>query len=189
MHSFGAHQFYKPILMKKKSSLTAIAAIFITAFSLLTACADNSTPPAGDTVAVPVTPPVVYEVSTMDTVPLEEALADIKHYQDSCEGFFNGAVPIRSYTIHASDMLMAMGLDPSTVECPFTHARVYIGLNDSSHFKLFFTPVIGAELKGGVMNPGRDTILRNADGNQYVMDLNAPCPNTCDDTSPLYNPK
>lgn len=133
--------------------------------------------------------PAPVTATTMDTVPLETALMNIKHYQDSCAAFFNGTVPIRAYTIHAEDMLLALGIDPSKVECRYSHARVYIGLNDSSRFKLYFTPVLDADLHPDAMNAGRDTILRDADGNQFVMDLNAPCPNTCDVQSPLYNPK
>lgn len=133
--------------------------------------------------------PTAVAATSMDTVPLATAIQNIKHYQDSCLAFFNNNIPIKAYTIHADDMLMALGIDPSTVECQYSHARVYIGLNDSSEFKLYFTPVVDANLQPDVMAAGRDTILSDADGNKFVMDLNAPCPNTCDNTSPLSNPK
>lgn len=157
----------------------------VIAVVLLSACQNSST----ETAAEPKKADKNAVATTMDTVPLETALINIKHYQDSCKAFFNNTVPIQAYTIHAQDMLMALGIDPATVECQYSHARVYIGLNDSSEFKLYFTPVVGADLQPDAMNAGRDTILKDADGNQFVMDLNAPCPNTCDANSPLCNPR
>jgi hypothetical protein len=162
--------------------------IFPLAFAVLFSACQNT---ATDTSSAPekAGKHAVATTTSMDTVPLETALMNIKHYQDSCRAFFNNDVPIQAYTIHAQDMLMALGIDPSTVECRYKHARVYIGLNDSSEFKLYFTPVVGADLQPDAMAAGRDTILKDADGNSFVMDLNAPCPNTCDSNSPLYNPK
>lgn len=176
--------------MNNRISVNVTTAILLSALSVvLFSCGNsNNTPAQQDTASnVPVRQ-MGSSVNTMDTVPLESALANVKHYLDSCNEFLGGA-PIKAYTIHANDMLMALGIDPDSVNCRYTHARVYLGLDSANHFKLYFTPVVGADLDPSVMNAGRDSILTDQDGNRFVMDLNAPCPNTCDNSSPFYNPK
>lgn len=120
--------------------------------------------------------------------PLEIARMNIKHYVDSCYTFFNDSLGyqkvdtvnsiIRSYKVSNNDLLSVLGLSPDT-DCQFYGCRVYLGLDASSQFKLYFTP----------LDPkGEDIILMNPSGEKYLLDLNAPCPSTCGlDT--LLNPK
>jgi hypothetical protein len=90
-----------------------------------------------------------------------------------------GSPPIKAYTIRSKDLLEVLGLPVSTV-CKFDHVRAYIGLDNENNFKLFFTPVVGADLCNGI--GGRDTLLTGAPGDPssaYVLDLNTPCPQIC----------
>jgi hypothetical protein len=93
--------------------------------------------------------------------------------------FGTDSPPIKAYTIRSQDLLEAMGM-PAATPCSFDHVRAYIGLDAENKFRLFFTPVVGADLCNG--NGGRDTLLIDPAGNsqgQYVLDLNTPCPNVC----------
>ena len=90
-----------------------------------------------------------------------------------------GSPPIKAYTIRSRDLLEALGLPVSTV-CKFDYVRAYIGMDTESNFKLFFTPVVGADLCNGI--GGRDTLLTDPAGDPrgaYVLDLNTPCPQLC----------
>lgn len=115
-----------------------------------------------------------------DTVHLTTAQGNIQRYVDACQTIFVNypdadTVPIRSYQIHASDMLNILGINDS-IAYLYPHGRVYLGLDANYHFKLYMTPV---------NKFNKDTIL-GPDNGLYVFDLNAPCPSTCDITSPLY---
>jgi hypothetical protein len=110
---------------------------------------------------------------------------------DSAEGHpANGVaqVPIKAFTIRAVDLLAAMGMPTGYADssfCTYKHVRVYLGLTD--RFKLFIVPVHNADISAG--NGGEDylvdstgiAIVPGTDPGQsrYVLDLNAPCPNTC----------
>lgn len=122
-------------------------------------------------------------------VLLSTAESDIQHYVDSCYRYFTSInLPpttcdsiVRSYTVTSHDMLGVLGVK-RTGECafPFDSCRVYLGLDTKNKFKLYMTPV---------NKDGNDTILSFMDGGkatQFVYDLNAPCPSTCDYSSPLY---
>ncbi|MEQ8473342.1 MAG: hypothetical protein RIC35_19250 [Marinoscillum sp.] len=105
----------------------------------------------------------------------------------------NDPVPIKAFTIHAADLLEAMGLPPN-VQCTdslkYTYARIYLGLNSNNEFKLYMTPVVDAKLS---QNIGGKDVIRNGpyEGNvagvttgevsngSYVMDFTSPCPKTC----------
>lgn len=117
-----------------------------------------------------------------------EAHNNIQHYADSCFTLFNrdsagNEIPnpnynfIRSYTISDTDLLSVLGL-PITTKCT-KHCRVYLGIDPGNQFKLYLTPVSVT---------GNDSLLVNSAGNQYVLDLNAPCPSTCGSNA-LLNPK
>jgi hypothetical protein len=118
-------------------------------------------------------------------VPLAEAQVNIARYVDKCTELF-GNVPIRAYTIHGEDLMEALGMD-TTEPIPhrYSHIRAYLGLDSLSNFKLYLTPVEGANLAAVPKIAGTDVILSDESG-EYVLDLNAPCPATCDITSPLY---
>lgn len=119
-------------------------------------------------------------------VPLPEAKENIRRYNDRCAELL-GTVPIKAYTIHAEDLMEVLGIPSS--EPPiykYSHIRAYLGLDSLNNFKLYLTPVEGANLSADPKVAGTDVILTDESGMQYVLDLNAPCPATCDLTSPLY---
>lgn len=176
--------------MNNKTSLSVKSLIFSGLLLFLIGCSNSENTPQNADSAAGAKRTELNESAgnSMDTVPLAVAQVNIRHYLDTCDTIL-GTIPIRAYTVHANDMLLSLGIDPSTVKPQYNYARVYLGLDANNNFKLYFTPVSGADLKPGVMNPGTDVILKDEDGNGYVMDLNAPCPNTCDVNSPLYNPQ
>lgn len=175
--------------MKKKSSIVVIAMCLIIACSCSTKHEDH------EKKDVAATGHAVETESSSVRVPLSVAKEDVKRYDSTCREMLKNidkSIPIRAYTIHAADLLEVLGLPKSYVDsCKFRHARVYLGLNSEYSFKLYFTPVVGANLDPAIMLAGRDTILTEpsagSDG-YYVFDLNAPCPKTCDEGSQLYNP-
>lgn len=119
-------------------------------------------------------------------VPLAIAQEDIQRYNNKCSELF-GMVPIRAYTINAEDLMEVLGI-PTTdpVIYKYNHVRAYMGLDTLNNFKLYLTPVEGANLTVVPKVAGTDVILKDKDGMSYVLDLNAPCPATCDTSSPLY---
>lgn len=119
-------------------------------------------------------------------VPLAVAQDNIQRYTNKCSELL-GIVPIKAYTIHAEDLMEVLGIPPS--EPPiytYDYVRAYLGLDSLNSFKLYLTPVEGANLSAVPKIAGTDVILKDATGAEYVLDLNAPCPATCDLTSPLY---
>lgn len=142
----------------------------------------------------------------LDSVPavlasLTSAKANIKAYDSICRIQFK-TVPIKSFTVRAVDLFGAMGMPGKYADnsiCKYPHIRVYLGYDVKlSTFKLYVVPVEGADLVKNI--PGKDIILDkngnpitlkgkigDGDDDEYVLDLNAPCPNTCDPTSPLMN--
>lgn len=130
------------------------------------------------------TVPVTRLLTSSYQVPLSVAQANIQHYTEKC-GEVLGIVPIKAYTIHAEDLMEVLGI-PDTLLCKYSHVRAYLGLDTLNQFKLYLTPVEGANLAAVPKIAGNDVILKNAEGAEYVLDLNAPCPATCDITSPLY---
>lgn len=121
-------------------------------------------------------------------VPLSVAQDNIQRYTDKCSEVL-GIVPIKAYTIHAEDLMEVLGIPDTTKIYKYDHVRAYLGLDTLNQFKLYLTPVEGADLSAVPKIAGTDVILKNAEGAQYVLDLNAPCPATCDITSPLYYTK
>ncbi len=121
-------------------------------------------------------------------VPLQTAQNNIHRYDELCLKTFQ-TVPVRAYTIHSEDLLEVLGVPVSDSSmCKYKYARAYLGLDSANNFKLYLTPVEGADLDAVPKNAGKDVILKDEMG-PYVLDLNAPCPMTCDQTSPLYTPK
>ncbi|MEI3800356.1 MULTISPECIES: hypothetical protein [unclassified Chitinophaga] len=138
-------------------------------------------------------------------VNLVTARQRIQSYDSLCRLHWKGAEPIEAYTIRAVDLLAAMGLPPELADssiCRFKHIRVYLGFQDKVGFKLYVVPVDNACMKGkdpAKWNAGTDVILdkdanpilANIDStgiaayDKYVLDLNAPCPNTCPEPGPL----
>jgi hypothetical protein len=120
------------------------------------------------------------------------------------------ATPIHAFTIRAVDLLAALGMSPTLADdssCRFKHIRVYMGYDSlKAGFKLYIVPVDGACLKGensSMWYAGTDVFLDKhatpvmavdsgsngmASTDTYVLDLNAPCPNTCPKETPLTAP-
>jgi hypothetical protein len=112
--------------------------------------------------------------------PLADAKNWVQNYDTAWTRHYGqGSPAIKAYTIRSKDLLEVLGLSVSTV-CKFDHVRAYIGMDNENNFKLFFTPVVGADLCNGI--GGRDTLLTGAPGDPssaYVLDLNTPCPHVC----------
>jgi hypothetical protein len=132
---------------------------------------------------------------------LTEAKKDIREFDQLCKDSLKGIIPVEGYTIRAEDLLAALGLDPTLVNsdtCMYHHVRVYLGFKKDHGFKLFIVPVEGADLSGpdSTWKGGTDIMLDStgtprcrgskvhlASSEEYVLDLNAPCPTTCSTTS------
>lgn len=117
-----------------------------------------------------------------DTVHLNTAMRNITNYVQNCVKYLNDTVPIRSYTINKADLFGILGVT-TVPRCNYEHCRVYIGMDRTNKFKLYMTPTVPRLVAGDTVYV--DTIL--SDGrNNFVYDLNAPCPSTCDKGSRLY---
>lgn len=164
--------------MKKTTIITVSALVGVCLF--LSNCAQESekTNSEGD----PPQSDLIYK----DTVHLATAIANITNYVANCKKYFRDSIPIRSYSINKSDIFGVLGVT-SVPNCAFDHCRVYIGLTNNYKFKLYMTPTV---LKPDPANPKdsiyMDVILKDYAGKQFLYDLNAPCPSTCDKYSPLY---
>ncbi len=101
--------------------------------------------------------------------------------------------PVRAFTIRSTDLLEALGLpfDEKKVKPKYENVRIYIGMDKNSQFKLFFTPVVGADLSANPPIAGKDHYLckqiKDENGNviatqEYLLDFSKPCPNTCPDS-------
>lgn len=118
--------------------------------------------------------------------PVFEAQEDIKRFVDTILPTYRERHQIdfvRAYTISSKDMLEVMGLDTNTI-CKYTACRAYLGLGEKE-FKLYLTPVDAG--RRDVFLNFKHKPTREVDESSYVLNLIAPCPNTCDKMSPLYN--
>ncbi|MDH4471938.1 MAG: hypothetical protein QE487_04975 [Fluviicola sp.] len=145
----------------KKTIITC--SLFLTAFFIVLSCDNNV--PEGDQTS---TRAIATHMTPIDTVT-----KNIQHYVDSCYAVFgdddNGI--IRAYTVSDTDLLSVLGLPLSddTIRGHYNQCRVYIGLDYQNKFKLYLTPI----------KDGKDEILKDDSGMEYLLDLNAPCPSTC----------
>jgi hypothetical protein len=133
---------------------------------------------------------------------LTDAQKDVREFYQLCRDSLKGLIPIKAYTIRAEDLLAALGMDPKLVnsdQCIYHHVRVYLGFKKEQGFKLFMIPVEGADLSApdsSAWQAGADILLDStgkpgcrgskvhlASADEYVLDLNAPCPTTCPSTS------
>lgn len=123
----------------------------------------------------------------VDTVPLDQAIADIKRYKDFADTAFtrSGLSVLRAFTMNTFDLLDALNLKKITTDS--MHVRGYLAINKDNEFRLYLVRVTDATLKPDPHDcvPGKDVFFEY-EGRKYVLDLNAPCPKTCDIESPLY---
>ncbi len=122
-------------------------------------------------------------------LPLDSALLYIRRYDSLYRTLFRVSAPIKAFTIHSVDLFESMGMPAEMRDssiCKYKRVRAYLGLDPNNVFKLMLVPV--EELTGGTPadSAGKDIILKDRMG-KYVLDLNAPCPATCDFNSVLYN--
>lgn len=113
------------------------------------------------------------------------AYDDVKRFYDSVvDKDASNRDFVRAFTISAIDMLEVMGLDSST-QCTYDQCRAYLGLTANDQFKLYLTPVKDNKDVFLNFNPATAATPDTNEGS-YLLDLIAPCPNTCDKKSPLY---
>jgi len=142
--------------------------------------------------------------SSLYALPLDTAVKNIKRYHsnikmyDSLIAAAQGKkpdrkVPMKGFTVRAADLFEAMGMPVSdTTKATYKHIRVYFAMNKKNEFKLYLTPVEGANLSVNPPVAGKDVILNSkffgfgGDGD-YVLDFTQPCPTTCPTNSPLAN--
>lgn len=125
----------------------------------------------------------------------DSARNDISNFDSICSVLFNGEVPVKAFTVRAVDLFGAMGIPYDSTSCTYHHIRVYLGYNAADKFKLFIVPVEGADLSTGSPAPGTDMMFNKSGravpasidslATEFVLDLNTPCPSTCDMSSPL----
>ena len=140
--------------------------------------------------------------SALYAVPLDTVMKDRSHYDQVLNAFdsivakskdvkWNKKIPIKAFTIRAVDLFEAMGIpvsDTTKIKPRYKHIRVYLGMNYKNEFKLFLTPVEGADLNAVPPIAGRDVILKGkykglGDDGDYMLDFTQPCPNTCPDSN------
>jgi hypothetical protein len=170
--------------MKKTCLQLMLAISFITVVSCKNKPSDN--PPVKKAVGE-------YFGFTQVRYRYDSAQIDIKRYQDEHRLRYNKE-PIYAYTIHAEDLLTALGWPAVHHDSAvYKYARAYIGLNSNYEFKLYIVPVINANLDGHDKSKwvgGTDVILDSLghailpgrlrdENDEYMLNLNAPCPNTC----------
>lgn len=161
-------------------TLLATAALCLS----LAGCKYGEKEPSGEQPEAEVETMSIDSLESLDRVPLVSAQHDINHYVHVWDSVSkasgsSASVPIRSYLINAPDLIGVLGIQgQAKIKTTFQKARVYLGLNNKSEFKLYMTPVGYNDI---------DSILYNPTTKEYyVYDLNAPCPSTCDMSSPLY---
>lgn len=128
-----------------------------------------------------------------------DALKNIAIYDTLSKKYLKMEAPINSFTINAVDLMAALGIPANTVNPKFNYVRAILGFDSLAGFKLFLVPVVGANLSLG--NAGRNVYLNSngiandtinsanfATGNEYVLDLNAPCPKTCPPSDAVLTP-
>ncbi|WP_343606176.1 hypothetical protein [Fluviicola sp.] len=118
----------------------------------------------------------LYVSGTANEVKIDVAIDNLKR-------FYLKYKDLRAYKISAVDMMEVMGIDSTAVTPKYNFCRAYLGLETSGNFKLYLTPVVANyDVFFNDTNPDAGKAQKNS----YVLDLIAPCPNTCDTSSPLY---
>lgn len=182
----------------KKTILLVFLAITITAFAtyIITTRMCDKRAAMNQFGALP--PTLKPNTITLDTFSLDNAKKCIHIFDSTWHSFdpSHQACPIKAFTIKAEDLLAALGITQPTSPL-YTHVRVYLGLTPTDTFKLF---VVAVDSDGEGPHPliGKDHFFNVVEGSvhvdpaphsgHYVMDLNAPCPFTCDEASPLNLP-
>jgi hypothetical protein len=167
-----------------------------------TGCNDNSVKPTGgDHPSRDSTSGCNNDTLSRVLCRVDSAREDIRLFDSLSRVYLQDSIPIRAYTIRAVDLLDALGLPVGLADssiCQYKYIRTYLGYRQGTGFKLYIVPVKDACLKNNI---GGDDVLLNSLGRavkidsrgfpeeqEYVLDLNAPCPKTCPDNSPFMHP-
>jgi hypothetical protein len=126
-----------------------------------------------------------------DTVQLNTALTNIGNYARYCNTRpFH--TPINSYAIPTIDLLELLSVSGSSADAGIYGIRAYLGIADSIVTSTGSIKTVPDTIKTThlYLTPMRldltDSILMDAQNNQFLYDLTTPCPKTCDVSSPLY---
>ncbi|MBL0911576.1 MAG: hypothetical protein IBJ09_04325 [Bacteroidia bacterium] len=114
-------------------------------------------------------------------VPESLAKRDIARFAQLCNTEYD-SFPLRGFTMNSSDLYRIM--DSLVIpESNQVQVRGYIALDTTNTYKLY---LVGARAVGTGVDPvgSKDTLI-HYENTLGVLDLNAPCPNTCDLKSPL----
>ncbi len=130
-------------------------------------------------------------VTPEDAVPFGKAMIDIENYEKYLKENNLDSNFVRAFTKSSIDFIEGLGLAiDENAKVQFKHVRFYLGLNDSMEFKLYLTPVVGANLRKekGSIRAGKDHILcrsitavtdKQVSQEGYMLDFSMPCPKTC----------
>jgi hypothetical protein len=127
-----------------------------------------------------------------ETIPLKEAITCTARYRKVCDSLKLGGA-VQAFTVRGIDALQAMdmgGYIPKNADvfADTTAVRVYLGLDSAHNFKLFMVDVDGASFSKKIAGTDRffnESGVTAAGGGSLVLDVNNPCPNTCDSGSKL----
>lgn len=93
-----------------------------------------------------------------------------------------------AFKVHAGDLFAALGV-LDTVNYSHAAVRIYFGFDKQTQsFKLYVVPSDTVAQSGFVdrfFNSSGQVVPYDPKSKNYVMDLNTPCPPTCDCNSPL----
>lgn len=126
---------------------------------------------------------------------LDSAVKYIRRYDSVMHSALGDSIPVKSFTVRAVDLLESLGLPPDT-QSKYENVRIYLGMDTNNKFRLFLTPVSGANIADGIA--GKDIVLsgpytNGVAGNtelttfegEYVLDFTGPCPTSCPDNDLL----
>lgn len=144
---------------------------------LFTCCFDKKSHESGETAY-----PLPGLTSHQDS--LKAAIKNVHRFINTFDSAGTNNI-VRAYTISSVDMLQVLGVNPETIRSNYDSCRAYLGYDENNLFRLYLTPIKNnrdvflnfQSSRGGTGAPN---------GSSYVMDLIAPCPNTCDSLSVLY---
>jgi hypothetical protein len=115
-----------------------------------------------------------------DTISLQDAERITGNWNKYMNQTNPGAGHIKAFYIPASDIIDLAALVQSVGG---EGVRAYIGLevpNDVSTVKLAIVPTSGKD-------PGTDVLTDPTSGVSTIFDFTSPCPQACDNDSPLFN--
>jgi len=174
----------------KKSVFGAVVALLLIVLSCQEKSNDTAATQLQSSSSKPDTTTTLYAVP-YDTAKKNMHRYDVKMrtYDSLVEKALNkkgpARVPVRAFTVRAADLLEALGLPVAdTAKVTYDHVRIYFGINGDDKFKLYLTPVEGADLSSNPPKAGVDVILKGkytglGSYGSYVLDFSAPCPPTC----------